>query len=112
MTEFSSPSLDALSAAIGRRVPDLMIEVREALAERVPDYADFLAAHEQEVTVGVLGVLGVLLTNDGEIERPGEREFFENHASYKSKAQFCGTPFLARKLNMVRTLIPKLVSAN
>ena len=31
-----------------------------------------------------------------------ERAFFENHSSYKSKAQYCGTPFLARKLNMVR----------
>ncbi|KIK03826.1 hypothetical protein K443DRAFT_676483 [Laccaria amethystina LaAM-08-1] len=30
-----------------------------------------------------------------------EREFFENHPSYKGKAQFCGTPFLARKLNMI-----------
>lgn len=30
-----------------------------------------------------------------------EREYFENHPSYKSKAQYCGTPFLARKLNMV-----------
>lgn len=30
-----------------------------------------------------------------------EREFFENHPSYRSKAQYCGTPFLARKLNMV-----------
>ncbi|KAK7689034.1 vacuolar protein sorting-associated protein 1 [Cerrena zonata] len=30
-----------------------------------------------------------------------ERQFFENHASYKSKAQYCGTPFLARKLNMI-----------
>lgn len=30
-----------------------------------------------------------------------ERQFFENHPSYKSKAQYCGTPFLARKLNMV-----------
>ncbi|KAF8638794.1 hypothetical protein AX17_001853 [Amanita inopinata Kibby_2008] len=30
-----------------------------------------------------------------------ERQFFENHASYKGKAQFCGTPFLARKLNMI-----------
>ncbi|KAF9036620.1 VpsA protein [Panaeolus papilionaceus] len=30
-----------------------------------------------------------------------ERGFFENHPSYKSKAQFCGTPFLARKLNMI-----------
>lgn len=30
-----------------------------------------------------------------------EKEFFENHPSYRSKAQYCGTPFLARKLNMV-----------
>ncbi|MDT7649923.1 MAG: hypothetical protein QOI36_1329 [Pseudonocardiales bacterium] len=79
MTEISAPSLDALSAAVGRRVPDLMVEVREALEERVPDYAEFLAAHEQEVTAGVIGVLGriVSLTNDGAIDRPAEREFFE-----------------------------------
>ena len=32
-----------------------------------------------------------------------ERDFFENHSSYRSKAQYCGTPFLARKLNMVMT---------
>ncbi|KAJ1756494.1 vacuolar protein sorting-associated protein 1 [Coemansia sp. RSA 2523] len=30
-----------------------------------------------------------------------ERSFFENHSSYQSKAQYCGTPFLARKLNML-----------
>ncbi|KAK7207864.1 dynamin-1-like protein-like protein [Myxozyma melibiosi] len=30
-----------------------------------------------------------------------EREFFENHSSYRAKAQYCGTPFLARKLNMI-----------
>ncbi|KAJ3281876.1 vacuolar protein sorting-associated protein 1 [Borealophlyctis nickersoniae] len=30
-----------------------------------------------------------------------ERNFFENHQAYKSKAQYCGTPFLARKLNMI-----------
>lgn len=30
-----------------------------------------------------------------------EKEFFENHPAYRSKAQYCGTPFLARKLNMV-----------
>ncbi|GAA5814246.1 vacuolar protein sorting-associated protein 1 [Mucor flavus] len=30
-----------------------------------------------------------------------ESEYFENHAAYKSKAQYCGTPFLARKLNMI-----------
>ncbi|CCM05028.1 uncharacterized protein FIBRA_07228 [Fibroporia radiculosa] len=30
-----------------------------------------------------------------------ERQFFENHSSYKGKAQYCGTPFLARKLNVI-----------
>ncbi|KAF8610449.1 hypothetical protein BDV93DRAFT_601456 [Ceratobasidium sp. AG-I] len=30
-----------------------------------------------------------------------ERQFFENHQSYKGKSQYCGTPFLARKLNMI-----------
>ncbi|EGW31954.1 uncharacterized protein SPAPADRAFT_152200 [Spathaspora passalidarum NRRL Y-27907] len=28
-----------------------------------------------------------------------ERQFFENHPSYRAKAQFCGTPYLAKKLN-------------
>ena len=32
-----------------------------------------------------------------------ERQFFENHPSYKGKAQFCGTPWLARRLNVVRS---------
>lgn len=32
-----------------------------------------------------------------------ERNFFEMHPSYKGKSQYCGTPFLARKLNMVRS---------
>ncbi|KAJ3333441.1 vacuolar protein sorting-associated protein 1 [Blyttiomyces sp. JEL0837] len=30
-----------------------------------------------------------------------EKNFFESHPSYRSKAQYCGTPFLARKLNMI-----------
>jgi len=30
-----------------------------------------------------------------------ERQFFENHASYKGKSKYCGTPFLAYKLNAV-----------
>ncbi|PWN23831.1 putative VPS1-member of the dynamin family of GTPase [Microstroma glucosiphilum] len=30
-----------------------------------------------------------------------EKSFFENHPSYKSKATYCGTPFLARKLNTI-----------
>jgi dynamin 1-like protein len=30
-----------------------------------------------------------------------EKNFFESHASYSSKAQYCGTPFLAKKLNLI-----------
>lgn len=30
-----------------------------------------------------------------------ERQFFENHPSYKSKTQHCGTFWLARRLNIV-----------
>lgn len=30
-----------------------------------------------------------------------EAAFFENHSAYRSKAQYCGTPFLARKLNSI-----------
>lgn len=30
-----------------------------------------------------------------------EKNFFENHPAYASKAQYCGTPFLARKLNLI-----------
>ena len=38
-----------------------------------------------------------------------ERKFFENHASYAGKSQYCGTPFLARKLNMVNIrYLPKI----
>jgi hypothetical protein len=79
LSEISAPSLDALTAAVGRRVPDLMIEVRGALAARVPDYADFLAAHEEEVTAGVLAMLGRVVSqaNDHTTDRTAEREFFE-----------------------------------
>lgn len=30
-----------------------------------------------------------------------ERNFFESHEAYSSKAQFCGTPYLAKRLNLV-----------
>ena len=33
-----------------------------------------------------------------------EHNFFNNHKSYKSKAAYCGTPYLARKLNLVGCL--------
>jgi vacuolar protein sorting-associated protein 1 len=30
-----------------------------------------------------------------------EKNFFENHKAYRNKASYCGTPYLARKLNLV-----------
>ncbi|KAI6922459.1 dynamin-1-like protein-like protein [Hortaea werneckii] len=30
-----------------------------------------------------------------------ERSFFENHKAYRNKASYCGTPYLARKLNLI-----------
>ncbi|ODV93896.1 hypothetical protein PACTADRAFT_51644 [Pachysolen tannophilus NRRL Y-2460] len=30
-----------------------------------------------------------------------ERKFFENHPSYRPKAHYCGTPYLAKKLNSI-----------
>lgn len=30
-----------------------------------------------------------------------EKSFFENHPSYRSKAHYCGTPYLAKKLNSI-----------
>ena len=30
-----------------------------------------------------------------------ERNFFEQHKAYKNKSSYCGTPYLARKLNLV-----------
>ena len=30
-----------------------------------------------------------------------ERVFFESHQAYKGKAQYCGTPYLARRLNQI-----------
>lgn len=34
-----------------------------------------------------------------------EKQFFENHRAYRNKHTYCGTPYLARKLNMVRNEI-------
>jgi dynamin 1-like protein len=41
-----------------------------------------------------------------------ERNFFEQHKAYRSKSSYCGTPYLARKLNMVGDLCAMLVNAN
>lgn len=40
----------------------------------------------------------------------GERSFFENHRAYRNKASYCGTPYLARKLNLVRAKVYETLS--
>ena len=37
-----------------------------------------------------------------------EKNFFENHRAYQNKSSYCGTPYLARKLNLVPLNIPNL----
>ena len=70
------------------------------------DVVDILAGRIIPLRLGYVPVVN-RGQRDIEVNKPisialeNERDFFENHPSYKTKAQFCGTPFLARKLNMV-----------
>ena len=34
-----------------------------------------------------------------------EKNFFDNHKAYRNKSSYCGTPYLARKLNLVSLII-------
>ena len=73
------------------------------------DVVDILAGRIIPLRLGYVPVVN-RGQRDIELNKPinlaleNERDFFENHPSYKTKAQFCGTPFLARKLNMVSSL--------
>jgi len=40
-----------------------------------------------------------------------EKNFFENHKAYRNKASYCGTPYLARKLNLVCHIVGALDGA-
>jgi dynamin 1-like protein len=40
-----------------------------------------------------------------------ERQFFENHKAYRNKAAYCGTPYLARKLNLVSVQASSRISS-
>lgn len=75
------------------------------------DVVDILAGRIIPLRLGYVPVVNrgqrdIELNKPISIALENEREFFENHPSYKTKAQFCGTPFLARKLNMVSRLFP------
>jgi len=72
------------------------------------DVVDILAGRIIPLRLGYVPVVNrgqrdIEINKSISIALDAERDFFENHPSYKSKAQFCGTPFLARKLNMVCT---------
>ncbi|KAG6845715.1 vacuolar protein sorting-associated protein 1 [Tephrocybe sp. NHM501043] len=76
------------------------------LMDKGTDVVDILAGRIIPLRLGYVPVVN-RGQRDIEASKPiahaleHEREFFENHPSYKGKAQFCGTPFLARKLNMI-----------
>ncbi|EPX70528.1 dynamin family protein Vps1 [Schizosaccharomyces octosporus yFS286] len=76
------------------------------LMDKGTDVVDILAGRVIPLRLGYVPVI-----NRGQKDIEGkksirlaldaEREFFESHPSYSTKAQYCGTPFLARKLNMI-----------
>lgn len=88
------------------------------LMDKGTDVVDILAGRVIPLRLGYVPVV-----NRGQKDIEGrktiknaleaEREFFENHSAYSSKAQYCGTPFLARKLHMIllhhiRTTLPEI----
>lgn len=75
----SETSLEALVPAIADRMPELLDEVRAALAGDWPDYAAFLSDNHLEVAVTADAALHrlVVLAEAGDEEGGGERELFE-----------------------------------
>ncbi|KAF7359232.1 Vacuolar protein sorting-associated protein 1 [Mycena sanguinolenta] len=73
------------------------------------DVVDILAGRVIPLRLGYVPVVN-RGQRDIETNRPityaleKEREFFDNHPSYRGKAQYCGTPFLAHKLNTILKL--------
>ncbi|KAI0061990.1 hypothetical protein BV25DRAFT_1916294 [Artomyces pyxidatus] len=76
------------------------------LMDQGTDVVDILAGRVIPLRLGYVPVVN-RGQRDIETSKPiqaaleHERQYFENHPSYKGKAQYCGTPFLARKLNMI-----------
>lgn len=76
------------------------------LMDQGTDVIDILAGRVIPLRLGYVPVVNRGqrdIENKKSIQRAldDERDFFENHSAYKSKAQYCGTPFLARKLNTI-----------
>ncbi|CCK68337.1 dynamin-like GTPase VPS1 KNAG_0A06830 [Huiozyma naganishii CBS 8797] len=76
------------------------------LMDQGTDVIDILAGRVIPLRYGYIPVIN---RGQKDIERKktirqaleDERRFFENHPSYGSKAHYCGTPYLAKKLNSI-----------
>ncbi|CAO3668955.1 unnamed protein product [Rhizopus stolonifer] len=76
------------------------------LMDQGTDVIDILAGRVIPLRLGYVPVVNRGqrdIENKKSIQRAldAEREYFETHAAYQSKAQYCGTPFLSRKLNTI-----------
>lgn len=76
------------------------------LMDKGTDVVDILAGRIIPLRLGYVAVVNrgqKDLDNRKSIRNAleAEREFFESHPAYSSKAQYCGTPFLSRKLHMI-----------
>jgi replication fork clamp-binding protein CrfC len=84
----------------------LPISDRDINRDTGTDVVDILAGRIIPLRLGYVPVVN-RGQRDIESQKPitaaleNERNFFENHPSYKGKSKYCGTPFLAYKLNMV-----------
>ncbi|KAK4703813.1 vacuolar protein sorting-associated protein 1, partial [Phenoliferia sp. Uapishka_3] len=76
------------------------------LMDQGTDVVDILAGRIIPLRLGYVPVVN-RGQRDIENKRPiaaaleHEKEFFENHSSYRSKAAYCGTPYLTRRLNTI-----------
>ncbi|KAJ8522646.1 hypothetical protein ONZ45_g783 [Pleurotus djamor] len=92
---------------VGDQPRDIEKQIRDMLLkDKGTDVVDILAGRVIPLRLGYVPVVN-RGQRDIETSKPisaaleFERDYFENHPSYKGKAQYCGTPFLARKLNMI-----------
>ncbi|POY70164.1 hypothetical protein BMF94_6747 [Rhodotorula taiwanensis] len=76
------------------------------LMDQGTDVVDILAGRIIPLRLGYVPVVN-RSQRDIDQKRPihsaleSEKQFFENHASYRSKAAYCGTPYLTRRLNTI-----------
>ncbi|BCS25108.1 dynamin-like GTPase vpsA [Aspergillus puulaauensis] len=76
------------------------------LMDEGTDVVDILAGRIIPLRLGYVPVVN-RGQRDIENKRPiayaleSEKNFFENHKAYRNKASYCGTPYLARKLNLI-----------